>query len=637
MRFKSLSGGDESWSPLELHHALTVVHLEDPDQLGSLVDTLASLYRLAGERVGGRLDYGGFDMPLDAATLESLDLAGDGPALVGTDELARLQAGVSSELHEELSARRGAQLGELEALEGKLREATREAAAAEAAVSVLDEELAAGQEGVEDLEARLEARRRRPEEIGSSLAEANEALRAARADLETAESLVGSIGASLDADGEWIRALRIGDDTGAVRARIVELDELAGRHGADPTIDPALTEWLAAIGTGDARSSDAVLGHLEEIRALEEQWEELTSAGVEGDRAVVEARDRQLEAAERLVRLEELAESGLLAERARAEIDEAHESGDPNAEHEALDRYGFDSYLDYTIVVSTRSVGDALGAVLESARTEEHEASEALEGARLAAAELRSAVGARRDELRSEIRAHTGVEPEELTEEALSSIPEVPAELASCAASMERALQSCRLEVQRRAESVESLNDELGALVDEDVLVGELDDARARVEELSRLRAAALRVRSRDDALAAELEAARDDLGDGVEELECSLGELAAPTGAIPGAVLEPMAARLASIVAAEGTDPTPLVFVEPTGGREADPDDVLWLASALSAATQVIVVSTDDGVLRWAKRLPAAEASLVRPGRREWFGRRLARRRRNSVPSERP
>ena len=627
MRLRSLSRESGLWSPLEFHPALTVLVSEDDGLREHLVGTLADLYALAGSDVVGSIEYSGFEMPLDQTSVVSLDLHGGGPVLLDATDLHRIREKLRETFRHdtEQSVER---LGEdIDVLDAKVLAALRTAEATEAAVGAGSEELAAGEALLEQLAEELDQLRQRPEVLAGELADAQERLAEQESITDRVETITVALTERLDPLGDYLSSLRIGDPTEHIRE---ELAELIGLGHADGTVPTAVLEWLEQMQTGEAAPSATVVEHLEEIRRIDSQWQELARVGVEGDAEVIEARAQHDRATERLAWLEELAESGLLADRARAEIDEAHESGDVTAESEVLERYGFESYLDYTIALSTRSVSEALNSTLSDARVAVVGTSDALDAARAQSADTRTALGDRRQELRERVRASTGVDADELSVEALSLIPQRPAELDSLGDVLAAALEGARERLESCRADVASITTEIDELGDGSDIEQRMEAERRRLDELESLLVQATEVR---DANVADLEAMRgqqaalqDRLDHGRELLE-SLEGAVGPM--VPGE-LDAIVDHVAERVSGAGKDPVPLVLVQVTDSSEEDPEDVLQLCSRLASITQVVFVSGDDRVIRWAKHLNADAGILVRPGRRAWLGRRLARRQRD-------
>ncbi|MFV0316167.1 MAG: hypothetical protein ACK5O2_04295 [Microthrixaceae bacterium] len=622
MKFRTLSRDAEAWSPLELHPSLTVVVFDDDAIRVSLIETLSHAYDLAGSEVHGMIEYSGFDMPLDQTSVVSLDLVGDGPPLVDQEVLVGVLGEVRDELRRRIEPELERKATELGELMEDLHKAKRRSSVTAAAVEAVDEDLGNGAVLLGELESELVALDQREIELHEAVGTADEAIADQGALRAHMEQIVPSLRDRMDSEGEEMSSLRIGDPTEELRA------ELAGVVFTDDDrrLGEELIDWLEQMGAGSAQPSSAVVAHLEEIRELEARWDEVSSIGVEGDPAVVAAREAHDRAHERLTRLEGLAESGLLAERARAEIDEAHELGDPERELEVLERYGFESHLDYTVVISTRSVGDALSATLQDARTSAGHTTDVLEAARAAAVRERDELGDRRDRLREQLSARTGVDPEELTEEALSLIPEAPQAAGELDAALERALDyahavSAELEERRRLALAEL------AELDQGGVRVRIEGERRRLVELESLREQAEVVRLNSAADHDRIEADRVALAAEVAGIETSVGVLEGSGDSLGDGLVGAVAEKLEALLAPGGHDPAPAVLVPSEDPSPWSAGDLTMLGERLATFTQVIHLTDDETVIRWARKLPAVSGSVLRPGKRTWFGRRLARR----------
>lgn len=622
MRVTEITHEDSSWSPLVLHPRLTVVWGE-PAQLAELTAVFENLYSGAGSTVGGSVEYAGFTMPLDQTTVVSLDVHGSGLRAIDTSLLERARSRIRADLASSVDARLAELDGRSKLLVQDTESLRRRSAAAAAATAAVSDELDQGSSLVADLAQRHEVARRAPEELEAAIDAALEEERLRECALAVAEELSSSVLEALDPTGSSIVALRLGSDCSASAATLAEACSaglLSNGHAA------SVDQWFAQVEAGTAEVSQQVVGMLDEIRLLEHEWEELSTRGVEGDPAVTEARERLEEVAVRTSNLEELAGSGLLAERARSEIDAAHEAADAAEEHRVLELYGFDSYLDYTIALSTRSVGDAIEATVDRARAESVRATDALEMAREQAASALGELNDRRGGLRRRISDATGVEPESLSAEVLATIPQLPQELLDAPAAVRASLDSLRVGLEMSREVLAERRAEREGLVDPEVIRTELDVAQARLADLEALLVQAEQVHGQALELLEEKEAELETLRAEREELMTD-GSVLNTSGAESTATEVAIVIRaVTEQVVCGDAEPTPVLLTDSFSSFGRSATEVLDAVVANSPGVQFVCLTQDESVAFWAKRLDADAGALVRLGRRRWLGRRLAR-----------
>ncbi|MFZ4518073.1 MAG: hypothetical protein ACOYOP_06775 [Microthrixaceae bacterium] len=419
--------GSERPVRLVLDPRVTMVRAPAPE-LERLVAALSRAWLDAGGEVGGALSSAGIQVPLDDSTVLGLGLTGEGPPVVGAGWIPPPSAASVAAAGDAVmdAARRVDEARLALDLEERRREATR--AAAEVGGRELDE-----------LRDRVAA-------IELQLAAADERAgvrRVERAAAGEAATLAAGRLQELDRLGELLREVVAASPSWRIGTAPTGLDELL--EGCRST-GPGPTELLDALGAWSARMADGTAPVAAEAAALrdalasvERRWAEASVAGVEGDPEVRAALDTATAAGERTAALEELLDSGVPGERVRVEIDAAHErtlsahhrdrDGAVAAEEEVLARYGFDSYLDYTIATSTRSVGDLVADRLGRLRDELAEAGAALAAARTRAAGRLDALAAEREPLQRRAAELLGGWPERPLDEVLGELPEPPAEL----------------------------------------------------------------------------------------------------------------------------------------------------------------------------------------------------------------
>lgn len=188
-------------------------------------------------------------------------------------------------------------------------------------------------------------------------------------------------------------------------AAVARLREVAAELGASD-VDVAATDdaavalhgWAVALADGTAPLDPRAAALLERLDDLQQRWEERGSGDTAADPAVVAAREEVLAAQTALAELESQARTGVLGERARRAIEQAHATrtelegrgkrADPDelaralrAEQEALAQVGFDSMLDFRVVMSSTGSGAIAAKQRELAEGRLAAATESLDGA----------------------------------------------------------------------------------------------------------------------------------------------------------------------------------------------------------------------------------------------------------------
>lgn len=489
-------------------------------------------------------------------------------------------------------------------------------------MTAVTEELGYSTVIVDDLAERHELSIRRPEELRLAIDAALAAQEQSEKALGTAQELAPSVLEALDSSGATVAALRLGTGCPALAEAVSE----AGTSGLLTTDHVAVIEqWLTEVSAGTAETSQQITGMLDEIERLEEEWQTLSARGVEGDPEVKEARERLAEIGVRTANLEELASSGLLADRARSEIDAAHEAADSEEEHRVLELYGFDSYLDYTIALSTRSVGQTIEATVDRARVELVRATDALDVAREQAAGVLGELNERRDGLRQRIRTATGVDPGSLSAEILATIPQLPSELIDAPAVVQAAVESLRGELEESGEVLAECRAELDALTDPETIRAELDAERVRLTELETLLEQANEVYLLTVESLASTESELEAL---LVEREDLLAESSVLSVDRTGSTATEVAVVIKAVseqIDVAGTEPTPVMLTDSFSSFGRSAVEALEAVVASAPDVQFLYLTRDDSVASWAKKLRPELGSLVRLGRRRWLGRRLA------------
>ncbi|MCO5318331.1 MAG: hypothetical protein M9942_07825 [Microthrixaceae bacterium] len=624
MRVTKVEQHGAAWSPLVLHPRLTVITGE-PVHLAEVVGALGSLYRDAGTAIEGTLEYAGLQMPLDQTAVVSLDLHGSGLCRMDPTSFRGAREAVAESIRA-ATEHRLRELTDLQTqLEARVGELLRRSEASHAAVRACSEDVQRAAEMEQLLGAELQRARNAPVELDAAIASAESRFGELAARTHAAESRIEELVGVLSPGSDELARLRIGSP-GADHATLCSAVQEAEELGLLPeATSRGLRQWLDSVAEGTAPTSESVASMLDEVATLEAAWEELTARGVEGDPAVVEARAHHDEVVSRHEALRGLADSGLLAERARDEIDAAHESADAELEDRVLAAYGFESHLDYTIAVSTRSVGEAVESTLQRAHAEMVRASDALEAERERAAAERSELGALREDLRTRIQGATGTEAESLSAEDLASIPEPSRELDGASVAMQHALQAMRGELAGADEELQHLRDERERLADPAALEAELAGHREHVAALEPLMA---RATAAADEMDAEIAAIRSELATVAAERSelAESSSASAGEGASSPADLAAFARALLENLDRRGSEPEPVLVEEALVQLGGDAPGVLDAILEVEPDLQVVYVSDQPSTGSWARRARGGELSLVRIGRRRWFGRRFGR-----------
>lgn len=624
---------------LELHGRLTVVVSDE--QIGRVIaDRLVRAYVLAGTEVTGTVDGGGFLTPFDPTAVVALDLVGQGvKTLTGRD----LPPPDPSRRDD---ARRAA-LTEMARLQpivdracAALDRQTRVYDATVAGVMAAKEELVASKERIDALGAQSVALEDRPPQLERERADARAALEVARARIDELrsvhEEIVDALGPSGDASH-----IRLGDDTELLVDLIDRAAAVGGVGGAE---HEELTGWLRAVADGSAPLHPTAESLLRESADIEAVWDRVAAAGVEGDPDVLAATRRHAELVQQHDLLEGLARSGVLGETARSEIESAHVAviacsgrGDRGGERDrclareevALTRYGFDSYLDFTIATSTRSVGRKAEAKLALVAQEVKAADEELVMARQTAAEGLQRLAEQREPMRERITEFLGFRPDGSSAAPLAVIPAVPPLVVRLDDGLAEAIEHAQEEVRRYGETVGDLDAERGSLEERrDELVRQRRQVEGRMEQIrSVLSSAEFAVESAADrmercaAVARSVEAELAVVGRTCDEL-VDASEFDYTDQDVP-AIIDALLTRLDPWSPA----PHPVVLHETLAALGADGAIRVLTALAAGADRVQLIYLTEDPILRdWAEGLDPATGACVVLSRPRW-SRRLGRR----------
>jgi chromosome segregation ATPase len=373
------------------------------------------------------------------------------------------------------------------------------------------------------------------------------------------------------------------DDLPAV---VTTLEEIASslETSAEPATVTALRDWAEALREGTAPLASVARELLEELQDLERERAAM-GGDVSGDPEVTAARAEMLGCQTTLSELEQQERTGVLGERSRRAIEDAHarrlqveasrragrEELDAalDAELEALAHVGFDSMLDFRIVMSSTGVATLATKRREVAEERLAAATVALDAALATARSRRDELEARRATVLSRaaalVRGSSGdpdLTPEEV-EARLARWYEVPPaadrarqDLAGVAERLQREISRLRCQgddlaaervrvVARLAESAatgQDAQDELDRLEAERTdAAGELEELQVAIAEVERERertAMALRVARDEVAALADRGYLDADVADRRTALVQALRVRAEPDGDPPAGVV---------------------------------------------------------------------------------------------------
>jgi hypothetical protein len=626
--------GAERGAHLELHPRLNVVVASAAVQ-ERIASLLARAYVLAGSEVTGTVDGGGYLTPFDPTAVVALDLVGDGLALIGPGELpapdptprhlARAEAVERVEAARQHLRRT---IDERDHL-ARLRDATG------AAVAAGTDERDGCVARLDDLGAATATLQQRPAEILAERTVAVDAADAATRRLEELQAVRIELAAALG-PAEDGAAIRIGTDTGDLAALV---DRAAGLGGLRAEQHDEVQRWLAAITAGSAPISAAAQALIAEVHAVESAWQQAASLGIEGDPAVAALASQRADLGTNHELLVGLSSSGLLGDTAKAQIDAAHvallqapkaqQAAAADAELQVLARYGFDSYLEYTIATSTRSVGQAVQTKLDELTAHLESLDRSLAEVRSAAATRIEQLAAQREPAQQRVTAFLGYRPEGSSLDHLARVPEVPHVVARLTLTVDEAVETAREEVVRYREMVRELDDEQATLqVRGEELEAQREQLTTRVADLEEVLGRAV---PEFDAMVGRVQAAEQAAAAATEAVAAASGEVdridAMPLDRysrddVP-AVIEAIIGRLDPWSPA----PPPVVLCDTFGPMAAD-DAVVALEALVARAerNQVLYLTANPAVRDWARSLDPAVGRLVVVSQGRWSPRRLGR-----------
>lgn len=633
MRFVDVRLGTDPGVSLDLHQRLNVVvaGAAEQDRIASL---LGRAFVLAGTEVTGTIDGGSYLTPFDPTAVVALDLAGEGIPLVGPGELPPPDRRARD-------AATTAKRSEVESCEQDLRNLARESedltkllAATSAAVDAGNEELAGCTDRLSDVDASIATLDERPAALAAERQAADDAAAVSTSRLDQLRAVRADLGVALGAREDGAD-LRIGDDTAGLKALVERAGTLGGLR-ADQQAE--VLRWLADLTAGRAAVSAAAQALIAEVEQIEAEWQTLSRRGIEGDPEVARLVHDEADMESNVSLLDGLAASGLLGDTAKAQINAAHidvlqaPKGQVEAltaaEHAVLARYGFDSYLEYTIATSTRSVGQAVETKRQELRDRLTEVETQLSAARSAAAAQIEEMAARREPARERMVAFLGREPEGAPLEAVALVPEVPHAIARVTVTVDEAIEAAQDEVVRYHDAVSELDEEERTLVERRrELTEQSEQLRTRCRDLDAVLSRAVDELSRLTDRRRELDASTQTISqalrlgrDALQALLDTPADLYGPDDVAP--VVEALSHRIDDLTGSNN----PVVLCDtlmPLPQQQAG--EVLRSLVERSPTTQVIYLTGGSGWREWGRSLdPTIGQVTVLSGR--WSPRRLGR-----------
>lgn len=634
MRFVDLQVGAERGTRLELHPKLTVV-VAGAKTLERLASLLGRAYVLAGTEITGTVDGGGYLTPFDPTAVVSLDLVGEGPTLLGPSVLPPPDPAPREAARRVLVERVDSERGVLAEVTGERDDLARLRDATVAGATVGSDERDEALARVADLDAALAGVRARPKELDAERSAAVAAAAAATARLEALlgarERIPAVLGPAEDGS-----ALRMGEDVGELRDLVGTIGSLGGLRGGEQA---EILRWLDGLTGGTVATSAAALSLIESVRAVEEPWQEAAARGIEGDPEVSRLSSERADLTVNHEMLMKLSQSGVLGDTAKAEIDAAHiavlqapkgsEAAASSEELRILERYGFDSYLEFTIDTSTRSVGQAVEAKLADLDRRVKELDGQLSDARNAAADRLERLAAEREPAQERVTAFLGERPSGSSIEALALVPEVPRPVTRMAVTVDEAIEVAREQAVAQSDLVSDLDDEERAVV-------------ARLEELARQKEALTsrlveldeilgRATAESESIGSRLVSADvriRDLERSITDTLSELDRLDSTPGSYSthdvGSVVEAVLSRM------DIDAPTPLpVVLSDVFAPLSDGDAVAALQALVTRAerNQVVYLTGSAAVRAWAGTRVPEDARVVDMSHGRWSPRRLGRR----------
>lgn len=615
----------------ELHPRLTII-VAPASLLERLASQLSRAFVLAGGEVAGTVDGGGFLTPFDPTAVVALDLVGDGLRVVGPHALPAPDPTSRRAAREQIVAQVEHRRRELRSIIDERNHVARLGDATGVAVSAGSTERAECDARLTDLMNTVAAIEARPAALQAERSAATNAADVANARLVELRDLRDHAANALG-PAEDGASIRMGDDV----AVLMGLAERAGALGAmSAEQQSALITWLNGVADSSAPVRADALDLITQVEGLDREWQRLSQRGIEGSPDVLRLASEHADLVTNQRVLAGLAESGLLGETAKSQIDSAHIAvlQAPKSEHSAavaaevaaLARYGFDSYLEYTIATSTRSLGQAVQAKLDELDARISQLDAELSSARSLAALQIEQLAAEREPAQEQVTALLGYRPTGSSVDALSTVPSVPHVVTRFTLTLDESIEVAHEEVVRYREVRSELDEE------EELLAAQLAELEVQRTQLSG------RLHDLDDVIAravterdglalrsGELDERVADVTNLIAECGAEIDQLdAVPTDRYSPDDVEPVIHALLSVIAATSPDPDPVVLSDTLAPMAELATTTLSELTGRADHNQVLYLSSDSAMRTWAKRLDPDVGSLVDLGPGRWSPRRL-------------
>ena len=631
MRLVDLEVTVEHGISFELHPRLTVIVAPAPLQ-ERLAQQLSRAFVLAGSEVTGTVDGGGFLTPFDPTAVVALDLVGDGLRVIGPNVVPAPDPTPRRAAREQLVAQLDHRRRELRSIVDERGHVERLADATAAAITAGTAERDECGARLADLLNTIATLDTRPVALDAERKAATNAADVAKARLSELRTLHAEVTAALG-PAEDGAAIRMGDDLAALADLVLRAAAL-GAISAEQQAE--LQQWCAAVTASSAPVRDDAKELIAQVEVLDREWQRVAQLGIEGAPEVARLALEQHDRLTNQSLLAGLAESGLLGDTAKSHIDAAHiavlqaskaqQAAAASEELSVLGRYGFDSYLEYTIATSTRSLGQAVQAKLDELDVVIAQLDHDLRAARAAAAAEIERLAAEREPAQERVTSLLGHRPTGSAVDALLTVPSVPHVVTRFTLNLTEAIEVAQDEVVRYQEVRTELDEEEHGVAAQ---MAELDEQRqqlsGRCSDLDEVIARAAKERDLLVERQSELERRVSEVTNLMAESGTEIDRIdSVPADRYHTEDVQLVVDALLPLLGAPASDADPLVLSDtfaPMGPLAAD---ALGTLASHAEDHQILYLSSDPTMRTWAKRLEGPVGSLVDLGPSRWSPRRL-------------
>ncbi len=634
MRLVDLEVAVEHGISFELHPRLTMIVAPAPLH-ERLAAQLSKAFVLAGTEVTGTVDGGGFLTPFDPTAVVALDLVGDGLRVVGPNVLPPPDPTPRRAAREQLVAQLDHRRRELRSIADERGHVERLAAATTAAITAGTSERDECSARLTDLMSTVATLDARPAALSAERSAATNAADVANARLVELRALRAEL-ATVLGPSEDGATIRMGDDLSVM----IELVDRAGTLGAISSEQQAeLQTWCVAVAASSAPIRDDAKDLIAQVEGLDRAWQRVAQLGIEGAPAVARLVSDQHDLVTNQRLLADLAASGLLGDTAKSHIDAAHIAvlQAPKSEQAAavadeqtmLARYGFDSYLEYTIATSTRSLGQAVQAKLDELDAAIAQVGHDLGLARTTAATEIERLAAEREPAQERVTALLGYRPAGSSVGALCTVPSVPHAVTRLTLTVDEAIELAQDEMVRYREVQTELDDEgqtvvaqLGELHEQrDQLAGRLSDLDEVIARAITEREVLVQRQGELDRRAAEVTTLLAECGVEIDRID------GVPTDRYHDDDLPLVVDAVVSVLGGTSSGSDPVVMSDTLAPMGELATAALEEVARQAEQHQVLYLTSDPAMRTWAKRLDPTVGALVDLGPGRWSPRRLGAR----------